>query len=80
MCLGIPARVIRVWEEGSLKYARVDLGGLKKEIILALSEEVKEGDYVVVHAGIGISKIDEREVEETVKVWKEYLEAISEQT
>ncbi|PUA33900.1 MAG: hypothetical protein B7O98_00305 [Zestosphaera tikiterensis] len=71
MCLGVPAKVLRVWSVGELRYAEVDLGGLSKEVILALDEPVNEGDYVIVHAGMGISKIKEEEVEETLKIWED---------
>ncbi len=71
MCLGVPAKVLRIWWVGELRYAEVDLGGLSKEIILALDEPINEGDYVIVHAGIGISKIKEEEIEETLKIWEE---------
>ena len=54
------------------------MGGVRKTVILTISEPVKPGDYVVVHAGIAISKIDESEVEETLKVWKEYIKELEE--
>ncbi len=76
MCLGIPARVLRIWKDGELSYAEVDMGGLRKEVILSTSDRIVPGDYVIVHAGIGISKIDEEEVEETLKVWEELLNAL----
>lgn len=71
MCLGVPARILRKWVEGDLTYAEVDLGGINQEIIIATDEEIKEGDYVIVHAGIAISKINEDELEETLKLYKE---------
>ncbi|MCD6323798.1 MAG: HypC/HybG/HupF family hydrogenase formation chaperone [Desulfurococcales archaeon] len=78
MCLGIPAKVLRIWNEGELRLGEVEMGGLKKEVIMSLSDEVKPGDYVIVHAGIAISKIGEEEVEETLKVWDEYLKVLGE--
>ncbi len=78
MCLGIPAKVLRVWKEGELKLGEVEMGGLRKEVIISLPDEVKPGEYVVVHAGIAISRIDEGEVEETLKIWKEFLTALEE--
>ena len=76
LCLGIPAEVVKVWREGELSYCEVDIGGVRKTVILTISEPVRPGDYVVVHAGIAISKIDESEVEETLKVWEEYIEEL----
>ena len=78
MCLGIPAEVIRVWREGELSYCEVNIGGVRKTVILTISEPVKPGDYVVVHAGIAIAKINESEVEETLRVWEEYIREMEE--
>ncbi len=71
MCLGVPAKVLRTWVNGALTYAEVDLGGITQEVIIATDEEIKEGDYVIVHAGIAISKINEDELEETLKLYRE---------
>jgi hydrogenase expression/formation protein HypC len=71
MCLGVPAKIVRKWGEGALTYAEVDLGGVTKEVIVATDEEVGVGDYVIVHAGIVISKISEDELEETLRLYKE---------
>jgi len=68
MCWGTPARVLRVDRENSI--AVVDFGdGIPREAIIGMSpEELNEGDLVVVHAGVVISKIDVNEIEETVKM------------
>ena len=71
MCLGIPARVIEV--KGGT--AIVDFGGVKREVDASL-EDVEPGDYVIVHAGIVISKIDQREAEETIKLLQELVRAL----
>ncbi len=62
MCLGIPGEVISIDEsEPSLRMAKVKFGGVIKEVSLALTPEAKVGDYVIVHAGVAISVIDEDE-------------------
>jgi len=71
MCLGIPAKIVKVWVEGELRYAKVDLGGTVKDVILVTDEDVTEGDYVIVHAGMAISKIRENEVKEIDELLKE---------
>mgnify|MGYP000123673280 FL=1 len=71
MCLGVPAKVVKVWSEGELRYAKVDLGGTIKDVILVTDEDVIEGDYVIVHAGMAISKIRESEVKEIDELLKE---------
>jgi len=75
MCLGIPGKVESIdHSEHALKSGIVNFGGLKKQIVLAYVPEAQVGDYVIVHVGFAISKIDE---EEAVRVFK-YLEEIGE--
>lgn len=75
MCLGIPGKIDSIQEnESSLKSGIVSFAGLKKEVVLACVPEAKVGDYVVVHVGFAISKIDEKEAERVFQ----YLEEIGE--
>lgn len=60
MCLGIPAEVISVLED-ELRTARVSFGGAIKEVYLVYTPEAGVGDYVIVHAGFGISRVDPAE-------------------
>ncbi len=73
MCLGVPAKVLNIRREGMLKIATVLMGGVRKEVILGLAEDdtVKPGDYVMVHAGVAISRIDEKELEETLRLFRD---------
>ncbi|MGB9876885.1 MAG: HypC/HybG/HupF family hydrogenase formation chaperone [bacterium] len=59
MCLGVPAKIVRV--EG--KDAIAEVGGIRREVSIELLNDVKEGDYVIIHAGFAISKLDEEEAE-----------------
>ena len=63
MCLGVPGQVTEIWlsSESGLPLARVDFGGIRKEICLSFTPEVQVGDYVIVHVGFAISQIDEAE-------------------
>lgn len=67
MCLGIPAKITNI--EG--KMATADVGGVKRSISLQLIDEAKIGDYVILHAGFAIEKIDEKEARETLKILEE---------
>lgn len=67
MCLGIPARIVEV--KGNL--AKVEVGGVVKEARLDLIEDAKKGEYVILHAGFAIQKLDEREARETLKLLNE---------
>ncbi len=71
MCLAIPARVVSV--EG--KTATVDFGGVTRPVSIALLEKVAIGDYVVVHTGYAIQKMDREEAEKTLELWREILTA-----
>jgi hydrogenase expression/formation protein HypC len=57
MCLGIPGEVLSVRED-ELRTGRVAFGGVVKEVCLAYVPEARAGDYVVVHAGFAISRLD----------------------
>ena len=68
MCLGVPMKIIS--RDGDSIVAEVD--GVQKEAsIMLLGEEVTVGDYVIVHAGFAISRLDEQYAEETIRLMKE---------
>jgi hydrogenase expression/formation protein HypC len=75
MCLAIPGRVLTIaGEDPLMRTARVDFGGIVKEINLAFTPEAGLGDYVLVHVGFAITVIDEAEAERVF----EHLAAIGE--
>jgi hydrogenase expression/formation protein HypC len=75
MCLAVPGKVISISEGDEFnKMAKVDFGGIKKDISVAFTPEVKVGNYVIVHTGFALSVIDE---EEAAKVF-EYLKELGE--
>jgi hydrogenase expression/formation protein HypC len=66
MCLAIPAKVVEL-RPG--EQAVIDLGGVRKEISLALVEDVSPGDYVIVHVGYALQKVDPGEAEKTLALF-----------
>ncbi len=70
MCLAIPAEIIKI--EGTDGIA--EIGGVKREVDLRMLEDVKVGDYVIIHAGFGIQKLDAKEAEETLAMLREIAE------
>lgn len=68
MCLAIPARVEELVNGEN---AIVDLGGVRKEISLALVDDVAVGDYVIVHVGYALQKLDREEAERTLELFAE---------
>lgn len=71
MCLGIPAKVVQI-DESDL--GKVDYLGTRVKTNFALLENIKVGDWVIVHAGFAISKLNEEEARETFSMLKEMAE------
>jgi hydrogenase expression/formation protein HypC len=72
MCLGIPGRIVERRDAEGLASGVVDFGGVRREVCLAyVADEVKVGDYVIVHVGFAISKVDEAEARRTFEVLRE---------
>jgi hydrogenase expression/formation protein HypC len=68
MCLAIPARIEELTTPGN---AIVNLGGVRKEISLALVDDAVIGDYVIVHVGYALQKLDQEEAERTLELFAE---------
>jgi hydrogenase expression/formation protein HypC len=68
MCLAIPARIEELTTPGN---AIVNLGGVRKEISLALVDDAQVGEYVIVHVGYALQKLDQEEAELTLKMFAE---------
>jgi hydrogenase expression/formation protein HypC len=66
MCLAIPARVVDLPEPGM---ALIDVGGVQKRISLALVDDVAPGDYVIVHVGYALTKLDPAEAQRTLETF-----------
>jgi hydrogenase expression/formation protein HypC len=72
MCLGIPGRVVDLRDDGGLAMGTVDFGGVRRDVCLAyVADEVRPGDYVIVHVGFAISKVDEPEARRTFELLRE---------
>jgi hydrogenase expression/formation protein HypC len=67
MCLAIPAKIVEIDDQ----MATVDMEGTRRDASLLLLEDAKVGEYVIVHAGFAIHKIDEAEALESLKVLRE---------
>lgn len=61
MCLGVPGKVVEIYEVGGLKMGKVDFGGVTREACLAYVPEIAIGEYTVIHVGFAISQISEEE-------------------
>ena len=66
MCLAVPGRVVSVHEADGQTMAQVDFGGLRKEVCLAYIPDVQVDEYVIVHVGFAIQRLDEASARETL--------------
>jgi hydrogenase expression/formation protein HypC len=70
MCLAVPAKIIELKDAS----ATVEMDGLRKEISIELLEEIKVGDYVIVHVGYALSKLEQKEAEAMLEMIRELPE------
>jgi hydrogenase expression/formation protein HypC len=71
MCLGIPGKVVEVYDLDGARMGKVDFDGIVKEICLSFVPEAEVGDYTIVHVGFGITKVDEESAHDTLALMKE---------
>ncbi len=71
MCLGVPGRVLETREEHGVLMATVDFGGVTKSVCLAYAPDAAVGDYVIVHAGFAIARLDEQAAAESLALFAE---------
>lgn len=71
MCLGIPGKILEIYEKEGLQMGKVDFSGVTRESCLAYVPDAVVGDYVVVHVGFAISKISEEDAQETLQLLHE---------
>ncbi len=77
MCLGIPAKVVEIYEANGLKMGKVDFGGVIREACLEYIPEIEVGEYTIIHVGFAISRIDEEEARRTLELLAE-IDALGE--
>ena len=75
MCLAVPAKVKSI----DKTVASVDFGGVTKKVSLGILDGVRKGDYVLVHAGFAIAKVEKEEAEDTLKVIDELKKAVGDE-
>ena len=71
MCLAIPGKVVETFDKDGVRMGKVQFGGIVREACLDYVPETQAGDYVLVHVGFAISKIDEAEAERTYQALRE---------
>jgi len=71
VCLAIPGKILEIQEMGAIRAARVQFGGIVRQVSLSFVPEANLGDYVMVHVGFAISRVDAVEAERTYKILQE---------
>ncbi len=71
MCLGVPGKIVEIYEKGGLKMSKVDFGGIFREACLDYVPEAQVGDYCIIHVGFAISLLSESEAMETLDLLKQ---------
>lgn len=71
MCLGVPGKIVEIYEANGLQMGKIDFGGVTREACLAYVPEAKIGDYTIIHVGFALHLISEREAQETLALLRE---------
>lgn len=71
MCLAVPGKVVECFEQGGMRMAKVQFGGITREACLEYVPETRLGEYVLVHVGFAISRLDEEEAQRTYQLLQE---------
>ena len=78
MCLGVPGKIVEIYENNGMKMGKVDFGGVTREACLDFVPEAKIDDYTVIHVGFAISLLSEEEAQKTLELLRE-IDAIGEE-
>ena len=71
MCIGVPGKIIDMYQQGDLKMGKIDFGGVTREACLAYVPEAEIGDYTIIHVGFALHLISEEEAQETLSLLRE---------
>ena len=75
MCLGIPGRIVRI-EDAAKKLAVADVAGVQRQVNLACTPDAGVGDWVLIHVGFAMARLDERQAAETLQILAELGETL----
>lgn len=74
MCLGVPGKIVEIYETNGLSMGRIDFGGVTREACLAYVPEAVIGDYTIIHVGFALHLISEEEAQETLTLLRQIAE------
>ncbi len=73
MCLAVPGKIVEIYQTGGLKMAKIDFGGVTREACLEYVPEAQVGEYTVIHVGFAISRLSEKEAQESLATLREIV-------
>lgn len=76
MCLGIPGKITSIYEDHGTKMAKVDFGGVSREVCIEVIPDAKPGDWTIVHAGFALNLLSAEEAQETLDILEQMNELI----
>jgi hydrogenase expression/formation protein HypC len=71
MCLGVPGKIVEIYESGGLTMGKIDFEGVTREACLAYVPEARVGDYTIIHVGFALNLISEEEAQETLSLLRQ---------
>jgi hydrogenase expression/formation protein HypC len=71
MCLAVPGKIIEIYQADEMRMARVDFGGVTRQVCLEALPTANVGDYTIIHAGFALSILNEEEARESLDAFKE---------
>jgi len=79
MCLGVPGKILEIYQNGGLRMCKIDFGGVVREACIEALPEAKPGDYTIIHAGFALNLLSEQEARETLDLLEELGEVENEE-
>lgn len=74
MCLAVPGKIIELWDSDTTRMAKVDFGGVVKEVSVAFVPDIQVGEYTIVHVGFALQRLDEESALETLRMFASFGE------
>jgi hydrogenase expression/formation protein HypC len=68
MCLGIPGKILSIYDNHGTKMAKIDFGGVSREACIEVIPDAQPGDWTIVHAGFALNLLSEEEAQETLDI------------
>jgi hydrogenase expression/formation protein HypC len=78
MCLGIPGKIIEIYDNNDLLMGKIDFSGVTREACLVYVPEAKVGDYTLVHVGFALNLISEQDAQETLDIIRQIVDVNAE--